>query len=68
MSEVDLSDSKPLKNEICSKIDMDLWPLLSLVSPSLQSKVKLVYVFGQSGSEMIFTTTNDKVNTFKDMG
>ena len=64
------SDSKLFKSEACSKnigtntfgaTDMDMWPLLSLVSPSLREKIILVYVFGPSGSEMIFTTLNDEV-------
>ena len=69
MSEISLSkaDSRLFDDDICSKYlcdlkhDMGMWPLLSMVPPSLRATINLVYVFGQFGAEMIFTTTDNKV-------
>ncbi|CAK8672771.1 RCC1 and BTB domain-containing protein 1-like [Clavelina lepadiformis] len=41
--------------------DIEMWPLLTLVSPELRSKISLVYTFGQAATEIIFTTLNDNV-------
>lgn len=41
--------------------ELSLWPFMNLVEPELRSKVKLVHVFSQSASEMIFTTNEDEV-------
>ena len=59
-----LQDNTCMMKECRSK-DMDMWPLLSLVAPSLQSKINLVFVFGSSGTEMMFTTVDDNVGELR---
>ena len=65
--QVSRSYSRKDKNERSSleafvSKDMDMWPLLSLVSPLLQTKINLVYVYGPSGTEIIFTTVDNNVS------
>lgn len=45
--------------------DMDLWPLLNLVPNDIRMKISRVYTFGQFGTELLFTTLDDKVCTYK---
>nr|CAB3265492.1 RCC1 and BTB domain-containing protein 1 [Phallusia mammillata] len=40
--------------------DMDLWPLLNLVPNEIRMKISRVYTFGQFGTELLFTTLDDK--------
>uniref|UniRef100_F6YMX2 RCC1 and BTB domain-containing protein 1 n=1 Tax=Ciona intestinalis TaxID=7719 RepID=F6YMX2_CIOIN len=39
----------------------NMWPLLSLLPPCLLEKINLVFTFGQSATEVIFTTLDEKV-------
>jgi len=41
--------------------DMEMWPLLSLVPSELKVKISQVFAFGQYGTEILFTTLDDKV-------
>jgi len=50
--------------EGCKYADIDMWPLLSLVQSELRSKINLIYSFGPSATELVFTTTDNHVSLF----
>ena len=49
--------------EGCKSKDVDMWPLLNLVNSDLLAKISLIYAFGPSATEVVFTTTDNKVRT-----
>ena len=48
--------------EGCKLIDIDMWPLLNLVDSKIRSKINLIYSFGPSATEVVFTTTENNVS------
>ena len=48
--------------EGCKYADIDMWPLLSLVDSELRSKISMIYSFGPSATEVVFTTTDNHVS------
>ena len=49
-------------SERCKSKDIDMWPLLNVVNFELRSRIRLIYSFGSSAAEIIFTTVDNHVS------